>query len=103
MQNKIAKCGDPVIFTDHSITKPIFTVCQEYNNYNNSDKCIPDPAGFKEVREYLKKVQVICDAANAQKQGAADIAAALADVKPKVCVFISSPDFIFYFSLCTDK
>jgi len=98
MQNKIAKCGDPVIFTDHSITEPIFTV---YNNYNNSDKGITDPTGFKEVREYLKKVQVICDAVDAQKQGAADVAAALADVKPKVRVLISPPDLIFNFSLCT--
>jgi len=81
MQNKIAKCRDPAIFTDHSITKPIFTVHQEYNNYNNGDKGITDPTGFKEVREYLKKVQVICDAVDAQKHGAADIAAALADVK----------------------
>jgi len=101
MQNKIAKCGDPAIFTNHSITKPIFTIRQEYNNYNNGDKGITDPTGFKEVREYLKKVQVICDAVDAQKQGAADVAAALADVKPKVCVFISSPDLIFNFSLCT--
>ena len=56
MQNKIAKCEDPAIFTNHSITEPIFTVCQEYNNYNNGDKGITDPTGFKEVREYLKKV-----------------------------------------------
>ena len=61
MQNKIAKCGDPAIFTDHSITEPIFTVRQEYNNYNNGDKGITDPTGFKEVREYLKKVQVIAE------------------------------------------
>jgi len=101
MQNKIAKCRDPVFFTNHSITEPIFTVRQEYNNYNNGDKGITDPTGFKEVREYLKKVQVICDAVDAQKQGAADVAAALADVKPKVCVLISPPDLIFNFSLCT--
>jgi len=31
MQNKIAKCRDPAIFTDYSITEPIFTVHQEYN------------------------------------------------------------------------
>jgi len=49
MQNKITKCGDPVIFTDHSITEPIFTVHQEYNNYNNGNKGITDPTGFKEV------------------------------------------------------
>jgi len=101
MQNKIAKCGDPAIFTNHSITEPIFTVRQEYNNYNNGDKGITDPTGFKEVREYLKKVQVIRDAIDAQKQGAADVAAALADVKPKVRVLISSPDLIFNLSLRT--
>jgi len=101
MQNKIAKCRDPAIFTDHSITEPIFTIRQEYNNYNNSDKGITDPTGFKEVREYLKKVQVIRDAVDAQKHSAADVAAALADVKPKVCVLISSPDLIFNFSLHT--
>jgi len=101
MQNKIAKCGDPAIFTDHSITEPIFTIRQEYNNYNNGDKGITDPTGFKEVREYLKKVQVIRDTVKAQKQGAADVTAALADVKPKVRVFISPPDLIFNFSLCT--
>jgi len=101
MQNKIAKCGDPAIFTDYSITEPIFTICQEYNNYNNGNKGITDPTGFKEVRKYLKKVQVICDAVNAQKQGTADVATALADVKPKVRVLISPPDSIFNFSLCT--
>jgi len=101
MQNKITKCRDPAIFTNHSITEPIFTVHQEYNNYNNSDKGITDPTGFKEVREYLKKVQVICDAVDAQKQGTADVATALADVKPKVRVLISPPDLIFNFSLCT--
>jgi len=42
-------------------------------------------------------IQVICDAVDAQKQGAADVAAALADVKPKVCILISSPDLIFNF------
>ena len=73
MQNKITKCGDPAIFTDYSITEPIFTVCQEYNNYNNSNKGITDPTGFKEVREYLKKVRVL----------------------------ISSPDLIFNLSLRT--
>jgi hypothetical protein len=87
MQNQIANCGDPAIFTDHSITEAIFTVRQEYNNLNNADKSVTDPAGFKEVRDYLKKVQVIRDAAEAQKQGAADVAAALADVKPKVRAF----------------
>jgi len=101
MQNKIAKCGDPAIFTDHSITEPIFTIRQEYNNYNNGDKGITDPTGFKEVREYLKKVQVIRDTVDTQKQGTADVAAALADVKPKVRVLISPPDLIFNFSLCT--
>jgi len=74
--------------------EPIFTIRQEYNNYNNSDKGITDPTGFKEVREYLKKVQVICDAVDAQKQGAADVATALADVKPKVHILISPPDLI---------
>jgi len=58
---------------------------------------ITNPAGFKEVRDFLKKVQVICDTANAQKQGAADVAAALADVKPRVHVFVSSPDLILIF------
>jgi len=95
---KVVDTSDPAIFTNHSITECIFTVRQEYNNYNNGDKGITDPTGFKEVREYLKRVQVIVDA---QKQGTADIAAALADVKPKVRVLISPPDLIFDFSLCT--
>ena len=60
----------------------VFTVRQEYNTLNCGD-----PAGFKEVRDYLYKVQVIRDAATAQKKGAADVAAALADVKPKVRLF----------------
>jgi len=32
MQNKTTKLEDPAIFTSHSITKPIFTIHQEYNN-----------------------------------------------------------------------
>jgi hypothetical protein len=90
MQNQLATSGDPAAFTDHSITEAVFVVRQEYNTLNNANKGITDPAGFKEVREFLKKVQVIRDAADAQKKGAADVAAALADVKPKVRALIIS-------------
>lgn len=83
-QNQLAKCGDPAIYTEHHISEPVFIVRQEYNDLNNSDGNVSDPPGFKEVREYCKKVQIIRDTADAQKQGAAEVAAALAAVKPKV-------------------
>ena len=54
------------------------------NDLNNQNESVTDPAGFKEVREYLKKVQVLRDNAKAQQRGGADVAAVLAEVKPKV-------------------
>ena len=54
------------------------------NDLKNQNESVTDPAGFKEVREYLKKVQVLRDNAKAQQRGGADVAAVLAEVKPKV-------------------
>jgi len=93
----LVNCGDPAIFSDNSITEPVFTVHQEYNSLNNATG-ITDPTSFKEVRDFCKKVQLIQDTTDAQKRGTADITTALADVKPKVHVFISN--LIFNFSLC---
>ncbi|EDQ99351.1 uncharacterized protein LACBIDRAFT_335112 [Laccaria bicolor S238N-H82] len=75
--------GDPAIFTDHNLSEPVFIVRQEYNSLNDLDKSVTAPVGFNVCRDFCKKVQIIRDAGNAQKRGAADIAAALADVKPK--------------------
>ena len=88
-QNQLVTCGDPAIFTDHSLTEAVFVVRQEYNNLNNVDKSVTDPVGFNVVRDFCKKVQVIREASEAQKRGAADVAAALADVKPKVRLILS--------------
>ncbi|EDR08410.1 uncharacterized protein LACBIDRAFT_297036 [Laccaria bicolor S238N-H82] len=75
--------GDPAIFTDHNLSEPVFIVRQEYNALNDLDKSVTAPVGFNVCRDFCKKVQIIRDAGNAQKRGAADVAAALADVKPK--------------------
>src|ERR1700749_648513 len=78
------------MYMDSSITEAVFVVRQEYNALNDANKSITDPPGFKDVREFCRKVQFLRDNADAQKRGAADIAAALAEVKPKVCfIFIT--------------
>ena len=55
LQKLLISCGDPAIFTDASITEPIFVVRQEYNMLNNSDNSITDPSRFKDVREFLQR------------------------------------------------
>ena len=75
---------------DSSITEAVFIVCQEYNALNDANKSITNPPGFKDIREFCRKVQFVRDSADAQKCGAADVAAALAEVKPNVCFIFSS-------------
>ncbi|EDQ98992.1 uncharacterized protein LACBIDRAFT_335458 [Laccaria bicolor S238N-H82] len=81
--HQLVTSGDPAIFTDHNLSEPVFIVRQEYNALNDSNKAVTDPPGFNIIRDFCKKVQLIRDATNAQKRGAADVAAALLDVKPK--------------------
>ena len=89
MQKQLLCCGDPAIYTDASITEPVFIICQEYKTLNNSDNTITDPPRLKDVREFLQKDQLIHDTTDTQKHGAAEVAAVLSEVKPKVCQFFS--------------
>ncbi|EDQ98944.1 uncharacterized protein LACBIDRAFT_318469 [Laccaria bicolor S238N-H82] len=81
--HQLVTSGDPAMFTDHNLLEPVFIVRQEYNTLNDLNKAVTNPVGFNIVRDFCKKVQLICDATNAQKHGAADVAAVLLDVKPK--------------------
>lgn len=62
---------DPAMLTE------VFLVRQEYNNLNNANPMVTNPQGFNIIRDFCKKVKQMCEAAGAQKRGAADVAAAL--------------------------
>ena len=81
-QNKLILTNDPLLMTDPSLYEPVFQVRSEWNAIPNGDKTNPVPAGIKAVKDFCKAIQQNREIVRAQNQGAAEVSAVLAEVKP---------------------